>query len=217
MQIILSIYVKLWLLIDEWKIRRRFYSHSSFAMADKAFKKAYRGLNPYRICRQFLESQGVADPHAYGETPLTTLGQIVKSFGIHKGHKILELGSGRGRGALFLKTYVGCRVTAVEWVPSFNIIGKRIVETLGLKGITFTQKDMMDMSFDNFDYIYLFGTCLSDASIDSLIKKFIQLSQTKIITVSFSLNEYSDQFAVEKAIQGKFPWGKTEIYLNRRL
>lgn len=218
MQIILGIYVKLWLLIEEWKIRRYFYSDRSFAIADKAFKEAYKGLNPYRICREFLESQGVVDSHAYGETPLTTLKQIVTAFGIHEGERILELGSGTGRCALFFNTYVGCLVTAIEWVPAFNIIGKKLVQTLGLKGITFTQKDMREVSFEQFDYIYLFGTCLSDASIESLVKKFIKLPHAiKIITVSFSLKEYSDQFIVEKTIQGKFPWGKTEIYLNRRL
>ncbi len=217
MRIFLTLYIKLWLWAEDWKVKKQFYSQASFALTDRAFKKAYRGLNPYRICRQFLESKGVADPHAYGETPLTTLEHIVKSFGIHAGHRILELGSGRGRGSLFLNTYLGCQVTAVEWVPSFNVIGNKLSRTLGLNGITFTQQDMMDMSMDHFDYIYLFGTCLSDASIDSLIKKFIQLSQTKIITVSFSLEEYSNQFTVEKTIQGRFPWGKTEIYLNRRL
>lgn len=205
-------------MVEEWRIRRHFYAHRSFKQVDRMFKKAYRGLNPYRICREFLQSQGASDPYAYGETPLTTLDQMVKAFGIHVHDRILELGSGTGRCAFFLHSYVGCRVTAVEWVPLFNSIGKKIVQTLGSAGITFLQKDMMGVSLDGYDYIYLFGTCLSDASIDNLIKKFIKLPHTvKIITVSFSLHEYSDQFIVEKMLTGRFPWGKTEIYLNRRL
>ena len=61
----------------EWKEQRKvvekFYHRRSFGALDRKLREAYKGANPYHLCRDDLKAAGESEIHAYGETPLRTL------------------------------------------------------------------------------------------------------------------------------------------------
>ena len=106
--------VKLFFLRESRKVRRRF---PAFLPYEKAFQKAYRFNNPFTICKKFLKNRGEKLTHAYGETPLSVFAEIAQEFHLSKEDVVIEMGCGRGLGAVFLSNLVGCQVIGVDWVP----------------------------------------------------------------------------------------------------
>ena len=195
-------------------MQRRLYPlNARFEALDRALKSRYRRLNPYRMCREYLQQKGESQVHAYGETPLTLLEAIVKRFYIGPQDFIVEMGAGRGRGALFLASYVGARVRAIEQHPTFC----HTLREMEAEGLEVVQGDMFRPDLSGATVIYLYGTMLLDSQIKKLIAEFKKMAQSiKIITVSYPLKEYSSDFAIADQFEGKFPWGEASIYLNRR-
>jgi len=196
----------------EWREQRvvanYFYLDAEYRKKDEALLSAYKGQSPYRISKEYLIGRGAKEVHAYGETPLTTMALIAKEcqLGIHD--TIIEMGAGRGRGALFLAEYVGCKVIAYEQIPAFV---EKMISSANLKMLS---SDMFSANFSEATAIYLYGTMLEDPSILELTMKFP--AGVKIITVSYPLDVYSQGFKTIKTFRGRFPWGKTEIYINER-
>lgn len=180
---------------------------------DRALKRRFRHLNPYSLCRKYLQQKGESNVHAYGETPLTLLEAIVKRFYIKKEDTVVEMGAGRGRGALFFSSYVGARVKAIEQHPLFC----QILQEMQIDGLEVVEGDMLEMDLAGASVIYLYGTMLQDSQIKALISEFKKMSQTlKIITVSYPLRQYDSDFEIVDQFEGEFPWGVTTIFLNRR-
>lgn len=197
----------------EWReqkaVKKRFYSHEYFREKDQALLSAYEGQSPYRISKEYLALKGAKEVHQYGETPLTTMALIARECGLTPKDTVIEMGAGRGRGALFLAEYVGCQVIAYEQIPSFV---EKMVSSSNLK---MTLQDMFGADFASATAIYLYGTMLEDPQVVALTQKFP--AGVKIISVSYPLDVYSQDFKTIKFFQGLFPWGKTEIYLNERI
>ena len=196
--------------LEEKKVKGRLYTNAHFQEVDRALLKAYKGQNPYCISIRYLKDQNAPDCYTYGETPLTTMASIVTAFDIRENDRVIEMGSGRGRAALYLAEYVGCRVRAYELIPVF-IEKMACVKAPNLEMLA---EDMFLADFSWATTIFLYGTLLSDEEIEYLAKRFPK--NCKIITVSYSLSEYSESYTTRKTIWGLFPWGKTEIYLNER-
>lgn len=202
---------RLYALREESKVERAFYHHDAFRKSDLALKKAYQGLNPYTLSRQFLLQKGEKDIHLYGETPLTTLYAIACRFGISSKDHLFDLGSGRGRGLNFFRHYVGCQVTGIEWHPIF------VEKSPQDEKIKVLCTHFLDIDFSEASVIYFYGTSFSDELIEKLACKFASLPDSvRIITVSYPLRDYHPSFVVESSFTGSFPWGKTEIFLNRK-
>lgn len=197
----------------EWReqraVKKCFYSRDSFRVKDEALLSAYKGQSPYRISKEYLILKGAKEVHQYGETPLTTMALIAKECGLGPDDRVIEMGAGRGRGALFLAEYVGCQVMAYEQIPAFV---EKMVPSSKLK---MTLQDMFGADFAKASVIYLYGTMLEDPQVVELTEKFP--AGVKIISVSFPLDAYSRNFTTIKSFLGRFPWGKTEIYLNERI
>lgn len=181
-------------------------------------RSSYFFHNPYPISRKYLQSKGESEIHVYGETPLTTMHRIAQEFEFKPSDFVIELGSGRGRSAFFLREYWGCHVLGIERIPFFANKALQIVHLAGCEHISFACMDMMEADFSSATIIYLYGSCLSDDEIASLIQKFEQLpAHVKIITVSYPLSDYSEKFKTVKQFTGSFPWGETEIFLNHKI
>jgi hypothetical protein len=205
-------YYKAKMAFDEWQTRRLFYHHSSFAMCDIALLRAYRKANPYRMSKQFLLEKGTTDPHQYGETPITTYWTIAEASGLSASDRVIELGCGRGRGLFFWSTYYGCKAHGIEWNPDFVSKAQEIKHA----DVTIVCEDMLKSDLSPATFIYLYGTCLSDACMKELTSSFSQVaSGTKIVTVSEPLAE-DHLFSLKKVIPIRFPWGKTGAYLHVR-
>jgi SAM-dependent methyltransferase len=195
---------------EERKVRLLFYHNPKFRQQDRALKRAYRFSNPYRMNKRFLKQLGYSEVDTYGETSLTTLAQIVRKCEISPQDHVVELGCGRGRGLFFLSHFIGCSATGIEWHPEFAARAQKL-------GGNVICADMLDTDFSKGTVIYLFGTCLPDATIERLIQRFDLLpATTKIITVSFALTDYSSKFRVVKEFDGRFPWGETSIFWNQK-
>ena len=186
----------------------RYLRNPKFARASFLLGIFYLFCNPYRYCRKFLEKRGAEEVHAYGETPLTTLEKIACKAKIGKDDLFLELGSGRGKNALWMGAHVGCQVIGIEWIERF---AKRASwAAIGMKNVSFIHADVLDVSFEGATVIYLYGSSWNEELICRLAKK-IPVG-AKIISISFPLSGFTllEEFPVA------FPWGNTSAYLLAR-
>jgi tRNA A58 N-methylase Trm61 len=130
---------------------------------------------------------------------------------------VFELGSGRGRACFWLNTFIGCKVVGIEYIPEFVKRANTIKTRFEIEDVEFRQQDMLNTDYSNATVVYLYGTNLEDSAIQKLVEKFQALaSGTKIITISYSLNEYTSQpiFEVMKHFTAPFPWGMADVYLQ---
>lgn len=198
-----------------FKVAFKYYSNFKFVKCDLSLYMMYLFHNPYRISKRFLKKKGEEDIYAYGETPLTTLDKICRECRVRKEDCVFELGSGRGRTCFWLNSFIGCRVVGIEHIPEFVERANRIKRKLGLRDIEFRCEEMQNSELAGATVIYLYGTCLEEKIIDTLIEKFKTLAKgVKIITVSYPLSDYSSSFQTMKRFQGTFPWGVADVYLQ---
>lgn len=212
--------VVFWRNFVEWlKVVVRYYGRWEFVKADSLLLLSYLFQNPFRVSKRFLLAKGAQDVHVYGETPLTTMEKIARQSGLTAQDTVFELGCGRGRVCFWLHAFVGCQVVGIEWVPDFVAKAIQVQQRAHLSGLSFRMDDMVDADLTGATAIYLYGTCLDRTSILKLVDKFDKLpSGTKIITVSFSLADYSDgsAFEVMRVFPARFTWGEADVYLQCR-
>lgn len=214
-QFILYFRTKKYFWIEEKKVRKFFATCKIFQQVDSAFQRKYLFKNPYQISKKFLRNARAAEIHAYGETPLTTMWNIAKKCNISSSDVVIEMGAGRGRAALFLATFIQCKVIAYEQIPDFATVAREIANTYRCTCFVMHSADMFQANFQEATAIYLYGTMLSDEEIRRLIEKFP--TNIKIITVSYPLNDYSKNFKTIKTFSGSFPWGETNIFWNEKI
>jgi SAM-dependent methyltransferase len=195
-----------------------FLKNLKFLGIELCFFAAYFFKNAYRVNKEFLLNRGEKNPYVYGETPLTTFDKIARECQLLSSDTVIELGCGTGRTSFWLATFVKCQVKAIDYVPQFIQNASRIKRLFPLSNLHFLCEDFMDSRLAQATCIYLYGTCLTDSQIETLIQKFSVLpAGTKIISVSFSLADYrSSLFTIQKVFTASFYWGKTEVYLNLR-
>lgn len=195
----------------------KYYSNFSFMKADVSLMLMYLFHNPFSISKRFLMKRGEREIYAYGETPLSTLEKITKECQINSNDCVFELGCGRGRTCFWLNSFVKCKVVGIEYVPEFIERALRIKNKLKIDNVEFRLEDFTKTDYSGATVCYLYGTCLDEKTIQTLIKKFLKLpAGSKIITVSYPLTDYTDdpRFEVMKRFPGKFTWGETDIYLQ---
>ena len=205
-----------WFLFKEGReVRRRFPEYLRY---ERAFYQAYRFLNPFQICKRHLKNQGEEIVDAYGETPLPAFAAIAENCALNQDDFVIELGCGRGRGCFFLSHHLGCRVLGIDWVPFFVNTADRLSKSVEPHlPVIFQCSEMQTADLTGATVIYLYGTCLPDAVIHALIRRFETLPpSTKIITVSYPLSEYSSNFHTLKQFSVAFPWGEADVFLSAR-
>lgn len=204
-------------MFEFFKVAIHYYWNVSFFKADIALRLMYLFHNPFTISKRFLMARGEKNVYAYGETPLTSLELIACEAQIEPRDTVYELGSGRGRNCFWLNSFKGCSVVGIEFIPEFVQRANKIKDRLKIKGIEFRLGDMCEADFSGGTVFYLYGTCLDDASIKKLVKKFSLLpAGTKIITVSYSLLDYTDKpfFEVMKRFTVPFNWGEADVFIH---
>lgn len=198
------------------EVKKRFYIDPEFQKLDQALLTAYIFKNPYTISRKYLQKKQEKMIHTYGETPLSTYDRVAQEVGLKPTDIFLELGSGRGRGALFINHFYNCQTIGIERIPQFVKLSRHLAKTFGLERVTFTCADMVQIPLPQASVIYLYGICLPDAAIEQLITNFQKMKKgTQIVSISFPLTDYdSKHFALKKSFPVTFPWGETEGYVN---
>lgn len=186
-----------------------------FKAWSREFSRAYRFLNPYRICKSHLKSLGIVDVHQYGETPLLVYARIAEECAIDAADYWLDLGCGRGEGCFFIRLLTGCHVQGVDWTPQFIDIANQMLKRSPLSKIGFACENMLETDLSKATVIYLFGTCLDEGTIVALCERFEELPSTiKIVTVSYPLSDYHPAFQAKRQFSAQFPWGAADVYLN---
>lgn len=201
--------------VEEVRVRCKFYSQAPFKRIDKRLRAAYAWRSPFQISKAFLMEKGAQEIHVYGETPLTTLDRIAKRCALKPTDHFFDLGCGRGRGVLFLSHRYGCAATGIDWIPAFIATAQR----LNAEKCRFVCQEFLDADLQKATVIYLYGSCLEDAYISALVKKFKTLKEgTKVITVSYPLADYGGEgeFALLETLTLPFLWGKTDVYLQEK-
>lgn len=205
----------LFTLCEERKVRSLFYHHPLVKTIDLAFKKAYQGKNPYTLSRRFLLGKNSKDPDIYGETPLTTLYQLLTACGITKDDHFVDLGAGRGRGVLFASAFFGCKATGIEWIPVFSLQAERLATLLPHHPPRFYTQSLLSFPLHNETILYFYSLCLEEKTLLAMIQKFLLMpSNPKIVTISFPLSDYSPSFTTLTSLPVIFSWGKTQAYIN---
>lgn len=198
------------------EVKRCYYSDTTFSHIDRSLLTAYIFKNPYTISKNYLKKRHAKEIHTYGETPLMTYDKLAKEVGLNSSDTLLELGSGRGRGALFLHHFYQCHVIGIERIPQFVKLSKHVAHKYHQKRVEFICADMLKADLPPATVIYLYGTALTDAEIAPLIERLKKYPKgTKIISISYPLTDYDEtSFEITKTFSVSYPWGETEAYLQ---
>lgn len=206
--------------IEFLRVTTHYYGSYSFAKTDLFLLVTYLFQNPFTISKRFLQNRGEANVYAYGETPLTTMEQIAKECHIGRNDVVFELGSGRGRTCFWLQAFIGCKVVGIEYVPEFVERANAIKDKFQIPNLEFREANLLETSYKGASVVYLYGTCLEEPEILKVIERCRALpAGTKIITVSYALNEYTRQplFEVMKRFPVRFTWGEADVYMQIKL
>lgn len=184
---------------------------------DLEFLKSYWNKNPYRICKEFFFETDNKDVF-YGETWPFSISYFKEILPLTEKDVLFDLGSGTSRISFWFQVISGCRVVAVEKVPRFVEIAKGIQKKLKNNRIKFLQKDLLEVDYSEASVIYFYSSNIEDKLILKLIEKWRLLKKgTKIITTSFSLQEYENkQYRVLGEYSVSYPWGKCDVYLQEK-
>jgi SAM-dependent methyltransferase len=207
----MSIALKIYFIRENIRTIRRYYSNFYFALADLTLSLLYTFCNPYRHCRKFLEKIGEKQIYAYGETPFSTLETIAREVNATSQDYWLELGSGRGKAALWIASFIGCRTTGIEWVPRFVKRANFTARLFRLSNLSYECKNILDAPFKDATIIYLYGTTWDDELIGKIQEKILTLQKRiKLVIISSPLKNTK----VIKTFKVSFPWGNTSAYLH---
>lgn len=197
----------------------KYYPINQFAKIDLLLLKQYLFKNPFKISKKFLMQKGEENVYAYGETPLSTFDIMMRKANLTADDCLFELGCGRGRTCFWAHSIIGCRVVGIEWLPAFIEKAQKVQSQCNVNRIEFRQEDFKKSSLIGATVIYLYGTCLEDEAISKVAENCMELPVgTKIITVSYPLNDYAKEpvFEVMHRFPAQFTWGEADVYIQLR-
>lgn len=216
----LSFAVKLHYFSEWLKIAWKYYPNGRFCKADLLLRGFYLIFSPFKISKNFLCARGDEDLYTFGETPLTTLDRIVKEASLTKDDSVYDLGCATGRTSLWLRYFIGCQVTGIEYIPSFVKHAEWVKKRCKVDKLTFLNEDMLEVDYEKASAVYLYGSCFEEEFIKQLINKLKALTPgAKVISVSYPLQEFSEEplFEVIKTFPAKFTWGEGNVYIQKRI
>lgn len=207
--------------MDFLRTLKRYYPNAQFRRADWRFLLAYLFRDADKICvRHVRHLPDDQVQKIWGETFFSTLDDVARAVRLNENDVMYELGCGRGRGVFWLNAFHGCRVVGVEINPVFMKIATRIRDRVQADGVEFITANLLDLDYSPASVIYLYGTAFSDAALRQLMKRFATLRPgARVASVSARLGRYSNTplFELEQTIQGKFLWGRADIFIYRRI
>lgn len=199
--------------IEYVKVRRRYYNDRLFRSIDQHLSM----IDPFHISKEYLRAQSASNVYQYGETPLTTLEHIAKTFGIGKEKTLIDMGCGRGRGSFFLARFMQCNVIGIERIPLFIDYALQVLMRYPLPNLQFIRGNMLEYDAYQVDYLYMYQTMLAESAIKQFLETIKALNKPpQIITVSYPLSEYDSAFIIKGHLYGEYLFGQTDVYLNQR-
>jgi hypothetical protein len=191
--------------------------HPKFFFIELTTFALYFFQSPFRLIRKFDENHPDQAIGPYGETDFRAFEKLLDGFSIPKTATLADLGSGRGRLCFWLSCVRGqSHVVGVEREIVMVERALSIRHRFNVKQLSFQFGDWEKVHLDEIDVFYLYGPAMSDERIVRAAAKLQKLPVgTKIITVSAWLGEVMpDRFQLVKTLPIRFPWGKTEAFLQ---
>ena len=203
----LYLFIKWILLREQLQVCRRYYRNWRFALADLLLGLSSLICNPYRLCRKRGE--------IYGETPITTLQEIANRLALTKEECWVDIGAGRGKGALWIATWVGCRVVAIEKIPYFSRVAWGIARLLRLHKLAVAPLDASKYIYSGATVAYLYGSSWSDQLWEEITRRLRTLPQgARVVSISAPIER--NYFKLVDSFPVQFPWGETMAYVSCR-
>ena len=179
----------------------------------------YPFTSPYRINLRYLEKNNLSKSYLFGETPLTTLEKICQRINIEPKAVIFDVGCGWGKSTFFLHAYNKAhRTIGIDILPEYIQKAERIRKWMKLDYIVFLEADFRQIDYSDADVIYLYGSCLPDDTIQSLVTNWENslMEGTIIITTTYSLPSYATQgrILLQDTIELDFLWGECTVHYH---
>ncbi len=201
----LYLLVKWSLFQEQAKVCWLYYRNWRFALADMLLGLSSLFCNPYRLCRKRGE--------VYGETPITTLQQIADRLDLTSDDCWIDIGAGRGKGALWVATWIGCRVVAIETIPFFVKVSRAIVRLLRLEKLAIAPIDASKYVYSGATAVYLYGSSWSDQLWEEIANRLRTLPRgARVVSVSVPIER--DYLKLVDSFPVRFPWGETTAYMH---
>ena len=194
-----------------------FYLHTRrMLLIEAMYFFLYLGKSPYQIAKKSPSTHPLGN--IYGETPPKILKKIGEKTGLSKGKTYLELGSGRGKGVFFMREVFSAVSTGLDWVEPFIESSIGINNFLRIEGVHFQVQDIFQTSLPKADVVYIYSTSLSVAEFLQLAKQLISFPKgAYVATVSEPLAYYSADWKVESRFKAAYPWGKADVFIQKKV
>lgn len=175
--------------IRPYFIRRRFYQITN------EINKIYADVNPFKVS---LESRKLY-PHfkkeelVYGEIEIPTLLALCRKISPHKKQVFYDLGSGSGKVAIAVKLcYPTLVVKGIEILPELKQLAvlkwlsfvQKYPKQFAEQDIEFIGADIMEISFQEADIIFINATSFSSETWQKIIHKLTELKKGSKILVT---------------------------------
>lgn len=180
----------------------RYYRNIRFALVDLSFCLSGFFCNPYRLCRKFTGA------HAYGETPISTFASIAKAADITEQDHFLDLGAGRGKLCFWTALWLGCTCTAIEQVPFFVRQARWLAKIFQIP-IQFHLGSLETTDLSEATVVYLYVMEWDETLLETMAP------HARLISVGAPVD--SSSFKVVRKIPARYPWGVTDVYVQRRI
>ncbi|MFT5129843.1 MAG: precorrin-6B methylase 2 [Rhodothermales bacterium] len=151
----------------------------------------------------------------YGETHWGSMRRILQLTEARAGSRLMELGSGTGRLALFASKCIGLHAHGVEMITPFVTRANEIANDMSLDRCHFEQGNIFDHSWAEASILYIVATTFGEETLRELGKKCLELSPGARIVVT-SHSPACPNLALETMEVLDFSWGPTAVFVLRR-
>ncbi|MCP4051075.1 MAG: methyltransferase domain-containing protein [bacterium] len=151
----------------------------------------------------------------YGETPYSTIRNIMSNIPVKKDCLFIDTGCGRGRLSFYVSGVLNCKVLGIDIIPTYIKVAELIKEKLKIDNISFLNKSFDEVDISMADIVYVSGTCFDEKT---KILFFDKLQETKrgayIISVTYPIPY--EGFKLIKEFKDIFSWGRGHVFIQQR-
>lgn len=121
-----------------------------------------------------------------------------------QGKRFIDIGSGVGKLCIVLRFLTDLKIYGIEQRPHLVKIANEIIKTNSLKDITFTNQNLMDLNWQEYDVFYLFNP----------FQEHVSMSPAAVIdnTVSFHREHFTEY--TKKVYEELQKMGRNKIFIT---
>ncbi len=177
------------------------------------FQLEYLFFSPYYYALKSAKGQDI-----FGYTPLFTFYKLIKPLlSADKFNSFLDLGCGDARLIFLMNICFGLESLGLE--KNARLVHK----ALFIKKILHCQKmeikatDFLQYSWKDYAIIYVAWVTFEDNLQQAITLKLEKETKQGSVVITLSFPVESKLFILERKLSGLFSWGKTDIYIQRKI